>query len=105
MFRLRSWRTKDVQRKLERHLLIRPHAIEERDRSRYGLKIQEMNGIAEPIQKRLNARFVKICLTGNRNLALNLLVSAQIEKVRNLCQTLNAFCQQAKPFFPATIKV
>ena len=99
MVRLQSWLANYVQRELKRHLLVRPHAVQQRDRGSEGLEVQEMEWVFQPVEEVGDRTPIDMRLAGDRDLALDRLVGRQVEFVRDVFRSvtpsfrrLNAFC-------------
>src|SRR5947207_15115866 len=94
-----------MQRKLKRHLLVRPHAVKERYGSAERLEIYEMNGVFQS-RKELGKRLLlDMRLAADRGLPLNLLIFRQLEAIGNIPQTRDTLSQQAEPLFCAASQV
>jgi hypothetical protein len=75
-----------VQTELKRHLLVRTHPIEQRNRRAKRLEVQVTDRVYELSQKLGDRLLVDVRLAGDSGLPLNLLIGCQLEIVRNVPQ-------------------
>src|SRR5438132_560943 len=94
-----------MQAELKRHLLVRPHSVEQRDGRAERLKIQVADRKLDLLQERLDGGHVNVRLARPGGAPLNLLLVRQFEIVWDSTDGGDSLGEQLEGFLAAAIKV
>ena len=105
MLRLRARHGLLMQAELKRHLLVRPQAVEQRDRRVERLEVEVADRVFQALKEAGQRLAVDMGLAGERDLALDSLPVGQVNMVGDVAQPDDAVAEQAPALLAAVIEV